>query len=144
MKTQLITGISILVLLVGVIGSAGIHHAEAKGMPIHNPNWAKIVADPTSQNGHAPVYDGTAKIVPKNTADQKTMPVMPKTTTQTQSKDTSTSQNGITTKPTVQKINRDNQIKSESAKIASDKAKANALIKANTHNSDIKVNQKPK
>jgi hypothetical protein len=140
MKTKLVASLSILALIIGVIGMTSSHFAEAKGMPIHNPNWADIVANPTSQNGHAPASSDTVKaITPTNTA------VITKTTTQIQkNKDTLTTPDNIKTKPQQQKINQEIQVKSESVKIASDKAKANALIKANTHNLDIKVNQKPK
>lgn len=132
MNKQLVASLSILVLLIGITSATGVHYAAAKGMPIHNPNWARIVSDPTSQDGHAPAYVGSsAKVIePAKTIVQK-------------NKDTSTAQDNVKTKPQVQKTNRDDQAKSDAAKIASDKAKANALIKANTHNSDIKVNQKP-
>ena len=137
-------GLSILVLLVGVTGMTSNHFAEAKGMPIHNPNWVDVVAYPTSQNGHAPASSTTKAITPANTEDPTNTAVITKTTQIQKNKDTINAQDSIKTKPQQQKINRDNQVKSESAKIASDKAKANALIKANPHNLDIKVNQKPK
>ena len=62
MKTILVAGLSILALVVGITGMTSGHFAEARGMPIHNPNWASIVANPTSQNGHAPSHVGLIKI----------------------------------------------------------------------------------
>jgi hypothetical protein len=148
MNTQLVAGLSILVLLVGVVGVTSGHYAEAKGMPIHNPNWASVVANPTTQNGHAPAYGIPAKVGSSTSAtDSKNMPAVQKVINSTpvqKNKDVPTAQNVIKTKPMQQKINRENQLKSESAKIANDQAKSNALIKANTYNSDIKVHQKPK
>ena len=149
MNTQLVAGLSILVLLIGITSATGGHYAAAKGMPIHNPNWASVVADPTSQNGHAPVYDSSTikAIEPTKTTDQKNTASITKTTNSIQvqkNKDMPIAQDNVKTKPQQQKINRDNQVKSEAAKIASDKAKANALIQTNTHNPDIKVNQKPR
>jgi hypothetical protein len=147
MKTQLMTGASILVLFVGILGAAGEHHAEARGMPIHNPNWAGIVANPTSQNGHAPAYDGTVKIVSPSKADSKNTLTPSKADNSTpvqNNKNVPSTQDTMKTKPMQQKINRENQLKSESAKIANDKAKANALVKANTHNSNVLVHQKSK
>jgi hypothetical protein len=146
MKTQLIAGTSILVLFVGLLGAAGEHHAEARGMPIHNPNWASVAADPASQNGHAPAHDGT-KIVSSDKADSKNISTPSKADNSIpiqNNKNVPSTKDTMKTKPMQQKINRENQIKSESAKIASDKAKANALVKANTHNSNVLVNQKPK
>lgn len=146
MNTQLVAGLSILVLLIGITSVTGVHYATAKGMPIHNPNWASIAASPTSQNGHAPACCNTEKhMASTNTPAPKT-PDVAKTidSTQVQKNKDTNSQDSLKTKPQQQKINRDNQIKSESTKIASDKSKSDALIKASTHNSDIKVNQKPK
>jgi hypothetical protein len=146
MKTQLITGASILVLFVGLLGTAGEHNAEAKGMPIHNPNWASVAANPTSQNGHAPAHDGT-KIVSSDKADSKNISTPSKIDNSTpvqNNKSVPPTKDTMKTKPMQQKVNRENQLKSESAKIVSDKAKADALVKANTHNSNVLVHQKPK
>ena len=44
MKTILVAGLSILALVVGITGMTSGHFAEAKGMPIHNPNWASVPA----------------------------------------------------------------------------------------------------
>lgn len=147
MNTQLVTGLGILVLLVGVVSVTGGHYAEAKGMPIHNPNWAKIVANPTSQNGHAPAYDNTATTVSPSMTDPKNVSLIPKAPASTpvqNNKDMPTTQNIPKTKLMQEKMNRENWIKSESIKIASDQAKSSALIKATTYNLDIKVHQKPK
>lgn len=149
MNKQLVAGLSILVLLIGIASATGVHYAAAKGMPIHNPNWASVVANPTLQNGHAPAYgSSTAKVIATiKMADSKNIAPVAKVTSSTQAqtnKNISTAQDSVKTKPQLQKINRENLAKSELAKIASDKAKSNALIKASTLNSDIRVNQKPK
>lgn len=149
MNTQLVASLGILVLLIGITSATGVHYAAARGMPTHNPNWASVVADPTSQNGHAPACcSGNGKIiVPTKAVDPKDVVPVTKITNSIQvqkNKDMPIAQDNVKTKPQQQKINRENQSQSESAKISSDKAKSNALIKANTHNSDIKLNQKPK
>lgn len=75
MNTSIVAGLGTLVLLVGIASATGDHYAAAKGMPIHNPNWASIVANPTSQNGHAPAYiasDHAQDNVKTNPSQQKT------------------------------------------------------------------------
>ena len=120
MKTILVAGLSILALVVGITGMTSGHFAEARGMPIHNPNWASIVANPTSQNGHAPSHVGLVKITSQTQPTwhvdvaKKEFPTL-----------VSTTKNVDTTKKTTPLF-------------------SGALVKANTNTLDIKVSQKPR
>jgi hypothetical protein len=122
MNTKLVTGITVMVLLLGLVSHSLVGSAfaaDAKGLD------NKTKTDTKSLKGSSDVVktkDGT------NTVNDKTKSVLPH----------------AMTKQEGQKLNRDKQTADESAKLAKDKAKAQALVKASQDKSKVDSKNKSK
>ena len=108
MNTKLVTGITVMVLLLGLASHSLIGSAFAVDVKGLND---KIKTDTKSLKGSSDAIKTKEGI---NTAQDKTKSGLPH----------------AMTKQEGQKLNRDKQTADESAKLAKDKAKAQALVKA--------------
>lgn len=113
MNTKLVTGIAVMVLLLGFASHSGIDSASAldsKGLG--NKTKTDVGQIKGASNAIKPIGIKTANNT--NTVKDKTKPDLPH----------------AMTKKEMQKINREKQVQDESAKLAKDKAKADAFVKA--------------
>lgn len=117
MNTKLVTGITVIVLLLGLASHSFVGSVFALD--------AKNLDNKTKTDAES---KGTNNMIKVDTSKDKTKSDLPH----------------AMTKQEVQKINREKQIQDESEKNAKDKAKANALIKASQDKSKTDSNTKSK